>query len=200
MHPFCNGELVICINDKPMLGREPPRDSPWIKAGRAYRVKGILQETDVHWTRYGIELEEIPSPLSCGGWQYWRFRKIERADDCFIDAMRSLQANILFKEAVQQTVVWHRRRWAAPSGFMQGRAEHVTRLLTGYGEWYRNVFACYPDAEHIRDVAGRMITWRSGPIDGIKSMNPWIVPADYPALCRTTLPDRTRTIMGGSYA
>jgi len=189
MHPFSTGDLVVCVNDTPLNGYTPPRVYAWPKVGRAYRIDDAVSSTcGSGKIEYGVVIWEIPHQPPSQGWYAWRFRRIERADDCFVSVLRTLRVNASFKEAVQQTVAWHRRRWAAPGGFVQGRAEHVERLLTSYGEWFRDVFACYPDAAHVRFIADRMFTWRSERIEETPGMNPWVVPADFPALCRTALP------------
>lgn len=189
MHPFQVGDIVVCIDDKPAPDHQPPKGCQWIKAGRVYRVKAILQVVGLHGPRFGIELVDVPGPLPHSGWHAWRFRKIERADDNFIATLRAARANTLFASAVRAAVAAHYRRWSASGGYKQARARHVARLLVSYGTWFQGVFGCYPDACHVRSIADSLFVWRSVPTAETKGMNPWIVPADFPALCRVALSD-----------
>lgn len=200
MHPFCAGDLVICTHDEPRSDHGPKEGEPWIRKGRAYRVKTILQVIQSDMPIPGIELIELPASSSHDGWGAWRFRKIKRAEDHFIATMQAVQANMSFKETVQKTVLSHRRIWAAPGDFKEGRAKHVTQLLTDYGQWFRGVFECYPDAAHIRIIAARMFTWRTDRPGWSNTMNPWVRRADYPALCRAALPVCLPGIDGHNYA
>lgn len=83
MHPFAPGDLVICIDDKPLPEKIIRIGEPWVKAGRAYRVASISSSGP----NFGVELEDLNHwPPACG-WHAWRFIKIEPADEAFTAAL-----------------------------------------------------------------------------------------------------------------
>ena len=205
MHPLLGSRHILCVDDKPLPGHAPPEGVPWLRAGRVYRVQALSKTPGETDAQYGVRLAEGPIPPSGDGWRADRFRKIERADDSFTDLLRTIGADISFRRAVRETAEWHSRRWAVaqPEGCRLGQREarvsHVERLLLCYCVWFRGVFACYPDSEHLRAVASCMTTWRRAPTAETRTMNPWVMPAEYPAICRTAFSDRTAN-EGGKHA
>jgi len=188
MHPFSIGDCVICIDDKPSPGRAPRAGEAWIKAGCAYRITATASNVARgNMVEYGVELAEVSTGSGSAGWHAWRFRKIDRAEDNFIKLLEDCRARAeaaLFRDTVQAIVTRHRKTWAAPAGFKQGRAEHLDRLLLGYGEWFLGEFTHHPDAAHLFAVADLMFVWRVVPSETIPGMNPWVAPGDFPSICQ----------------
>lgn len=87
MHPFKAGELVVCVDDKPVPGKVVLHGEPWIRAGRAYRIASVssCNVTGNH----GVMLQGLGINAPAVGWHAWRFRKIEAADDTFCKELRA---------------------------------------------------------------------------------------------------------------
>lgn len=87
MHPFVPGDLVICIDDKPLPERIIRIGEPWVEAGRAYRVRSVSICGDLR----GVELEDLAHWPPAVGWHAWRFIKIEPAEEDFSRQIRRLR-------------------------------------------------------------------------------------------------------------
>lgn len=87
---FDVGDKVVCVD-----ARQNP--SPWEHAlvlGRVYTVSAITSPT---WSPLfgdmvpGVMLVELPVPPRGSGYVCARFRKIDRADDEFVEQIRALK-------------------------------------------------------------------------------------------------------------
>lgn len=87
MHPFAVGDIVECIDDTPLPGRQPGRCEVWIKLGHWYRVSSA---TCNFVGEYGVSLEGVPQRWNCAGWHAWRFRRVDPAEADFIQMLRAL--------------------------------------------------------------------------------------------------------------
>lgn len=64
---------------------------------------------------------------------------------------------------IDALVLQHRKRWAAPRGFMQGRADHLRQCLQAYVKWHSSVFG-HPTTTHLALAAEAMLDFQ--PPDG----------------------------------
>ena len=187
MHPFSVGDIVTCIDDRPIPGHERSGIQAWPMVGRAYRVASLSSDGAGN---HGITLAEIPTSPGSKGWHAWRFRKFDRAEDSFIKLLEECRARAeehAFYDAILALVAKHRRTWAAPGGVKQARAAHLGKLLIDYGEWFLGECARYPHAAHLRAVTDLMFIWRDAPTETINTMNPWVVADDFPSICQAAL-------------
>jgi hypothetical protein len=82
MHPFKAGDVVVCIDDRPLPEKIIRIGEPWVKAGRAYRVAST--STCAVSGYHGLLLRELECWPPGAGWHAWRFTKIELADGDFV--------------------------------------------------------------------------------------------------------------------
>lgn len=88
MHPLNAGDVVRCIDDKPLSEKIIRIGEPWVKAGRVYRVAST--STCAVSGNHGVVLREVNHWPPGAGWHAWRFRKIEPADEAFRSELREI--------------------------------------------------------------------------------------------------------------
>jgi hypothetical protein len=91
---FDVGDLVVCIDNGPKKGAVPPivPVHHLLHRGRIYRVNFIGT------TRLGnptVGLDGIVLPFPMKGFDPYRFRRIDPADDEFVEMMRALRTHAL---------------------------------------------------------------------------------------------------------
>jgi len=80
-------------------------------------------------------------------------------------------------------ILYHRSGWAAPGGFKEGRAAHLSERVHAYLDWYRETHGAWPSVTHLSAATDLMIEFV--PMDGRekKSASPWVLDSDFPMLC-----------------
>lgn len=96
MHPFKAGDLVVCIDDKPVPGKIVRPGEPWLCAGRAYRIASVSSCSVTG--KHGVMLLGLGITAPAVGWHAWRFRKIELADEAFCEELKARLAGKLTHE------------------------------------------------------------------------------------------------------
>jgi hypothetical protein len=91
---FDVGDLVVCIDNAPKKGRNPPivPIHHLLRRGRIYRVDFI---GTTRWGNPTVGLEGVALPPPMMGFGPYRFRRIGPAEPEFIEMMRGLRTREL---------------------------------------------------------------------------------------------------------
>ena len=82
---FQPGDLVVCVSTLPNPAVQPnPKMLERLKEGRYYRVTAYLPQPKID----GVQLGGVDHKPG-DGWQAWRFRKVEPADEEFTKSLRA---------------------------------------------------------------------------------------------------------------
>lgn len=126
MHPFSICEVVVCVDDTPVPGRDRRDGEDWIEVGKFYRVAATM--SDRHGNA-GIRVGGVKDMPPRVGWFAWRFKRIESADDNFRGMMNCLtrpktDLEVALQQSLANSSVHERTRrpyvpgmavtWAAP--------------------------------------------------------------------------------------
>jgi hypothetical protein len=83
-------------------------------------------------------------------------------------------------------VLYHRSGWAAPGGFKEGRAIHLSERLQAYLHWYRQAHDAWPAALHLSAVTEVMLAFEPADWRERNSMNPWVLNREFPLMLKLT--------------
>ncbi|WP_298128232.1 hypothetical protein [Brevundimonas sp.] len=83
-------------------------------------------------------------------------------------------------------VLYHRSGWAAPGGFKEGRAIHLSERLQAYLRWYRQAHDAWPTALHLSAVADVMLSFKPTDWRERRSMSPWVLNEELPLMLKLT--------------
>jgi hypothetical protein len=81
---FDAGDLVVCVDDGPLVWKGSVFKSGVVR-GRVYRVDRVICDSVTR--EWGVLLTGIRSIGTTGAFYASRFRKIDRADDSFIQTL-----------------------------------------------------------------------------------------------------------------
>ena len=82
---FDVGDLVVCVDDGPDKKGKRPK---WSYRGQVVRVVELTPPKGEDWSGWGFLADGDPDPALSKSWRAcYRFRKIDKADDSFMEML-----------------------------------------------------------------------------------------------------------------